>query len=77
VNATARLYDTNGSKLAERTDLFVPARSLQQFRLEDLFPGVPSPNPVGTLEVIPNGPLVVYLSVVDGSSQDPVLVLAQ
>ncbi|WP_038050592.1 PKD domain-containing protein, partial [Thermoanaerobaculum aquaticum] len=57
VNATARLYDANGSKLAERTDLFVPARSLQQFRLEDLFPGVPSPNPVGTLEVIPNGPL--------------------
>lgn len=31
--------------------------------------------PGGSLEVIPNGPLGVYLSVVDGTSQDPVLVL--
>lgn len=76
VNATARLYDASGARLAERTGLYVPPRSLQQFRLEDLFPGVANPNPVGTLEVIPNGPLVVYLSVVDGSSQDPVLILA-
>ncbi|MGC8916593.1 MAG: PKD domain-containing protein, partial [Thermoanaerobaculum sp.] len=75
VNATARLYDGSGSKLAERSDLYVPPRSLQQFRLEDLFPGAPVPNPAGSLEVIPSGPLAVYLSVVDGTSQDPVLVL--
>lgn len=76
VHATARLYDASGAVLAQRSDLYVPPRSLQQFRFEDLFPAAPNPNPVGTLEVIPNGPLVVYLSVVDGSSQDPVLVLA-
>ncbi len=76
INATARLYDANGNRLDERSDLYVPPRSLQQFRLEDLFPRASPPNPVGTLEVIPNGPLAVYLSVVDGSSQDPVLILA-
>ncbi|MFN3414072.1 MAG: hypothetical protein ACK42L_08450 [Thermoanaerobaculum sp.] len=48
VNATARLYDASGSRLAERSGLYVPPRSLQQFRLEDLFPGGPRPNPVGT-----------------------------
>lgn len=75
VNATARLYDASGALLAERTGLYIPPRSLQQFRFEDLFPVAPVPIPVGSLEVIPDGPLGVYLSVIDGSSQDPVLVL--
>ncbi|MCS7182641.1 MAG: hypothetical protein NZ869_05980 [Thermoanaerobaculum sp.] len=76
VNAQARLYDASGALLAQRSDLFIPGRSLQQFRFEDLFPGATPPHPVGSLLVIPNGPLGVYLSVVDGTSQDPVFLMA-
>jgi hypothetical protein len=76
VNAVARLYDASGALLATRSDLSIPPASLQQFRLQDLFPGAPDPNPVGSIQVVPTGPLAVYLSVVDGTSQDPVLLLA-
>ncbi len=76
VIVTLRLRDADGTVLATRTNLYVPPRSLLQLGLATLFPGAPAPEPVGAVEVLPDGPLLAYLSVVDGSSQDPVLVLA-
>lgn len=76
VLVTARLRDANGEVLATRSGFFVPPRSLVQIGLASLFPGASASSPVGAIEVLPNGPLLAYLSVVDGTSQDPVLVLA-
>lgn len=76
VIVTLRLRDADGTVLATRSSLYVPPRSLVQLGLANLFPGAPAPDPVGSLEVLPDGPLLAYLSVVDGTSQDPVLVLA-
>lgn len=76
VIVTLRLRDADGTVLATRSSFYVPPRSLVQLGLTTLFPDVPAPNPVGSLEVLPDGPLLAYLSVVDGTSQDPVLVLA-
>ncbi|MGV8039454.1 MAG: PKD domain-containing protein [Thermoanaerobaculaceae bacterium] len=76
VIVTLRLRDADGSVLATRSSLYVPPRSLLQLGLANLFPGAPAPDPVGSLDVLPDGPLLAYLSVVDGTSQDPVLVLA-
>ena len=76
VLVTLRLRDADGAVLATRSNFYVPPRSLVQLGLTTLFPGAPLPDPVGAIDVLPDGPLLAYLSVVDGSSQDPVLVLA-
>lgn len=71
-----RLRDADGAVLGTRSSFYVPPRSLVQLGLAALFPEALPPSPVGSIEVLPDGPLLAYLSVVDGSSQDPVLVLA-
>jgi PKD repeat protein len=76
VTVTLRLRGDDGAVLGTRSGLHVPPRSLVQLGLTALFPGVPLPDPVGAIDLLPDGPLLAYLSVVDGSSQDPVLVLA-
>lgn len=76
VTVTLRLRDADGAVLGTRSGFRVPPRSLVQVGLATLFPGAPLPDPVGAIDVLPDGPLLAYLSVVDGSSQDPVLVLA-
>jgi len=76
VTVTLRLRDADGAVLGTRSGFRVPPRSLVQLGLTALFPGAPLPDPVGAIDVLPDGPLLAYLSVVDGSSQDPVLVLA-
>jgi hypothetical protein len=75
-NVTLRLRNASGALLATNSTLWVPPRSLVQLSLGDAFPGAPAPSPVGAVEVQTNAPLGAYLSVVDGSSQDPILVLA-
>jgi PKD repeat protein len=76
VLVTARLRNANGEVLATRSGFYVPPRSFVQLGLASLFPGASAPAPVGAIDVLPNGPLLAYLSVVDGTSQDPVLALA-
>jgi hypothetical protein len=75
-NVTLRLRNAGGAVLATNSTVWVPPRSLYQVSIADAFPGAQSPNPVGAVEVSTNAPLGAYLSVVDGSSQDPILVLA-
>jgi PKD repeat protein len=73
---TLRLRDADGRLLGTAESVWVAPRSLLQLSLAAAFPGAPMPAEVGSIEVVPDGPLAAYLSVVDGSSQDPVLVLA-
>jgi hypothetical protein len=74
-NVTLRLRNANGAVLATNSTIWVPPRTLYQASLGDLF-GAATPNPVGAVEISTNAPLGAYLSVIDGSSQDPILVLA-
>lgn len=74
-NVTLRLRNTNGAVLATNAAIWVPPRTLYQASLGDLFGGA-KPNPVGAVEISTNAPLGAYLSVIDGLSQDPILVLA-
>jgi hypothetical protein len=71
------LLDADGIVLAqEYVDL--PPRTLTQYSLKKLFGnGVAKPNPVGSLVVSSGEPFLAYLTVIDGTSQDPVFVMSR
>jgi len=68
------LRDADGTVLGVRQGFWIPPRSVVQLSFADAFPGAAPPDPVGSIEVVPYAPLVAYLSIVDGTSQDPSFV---
>jgi hypothetical protein len=71
------LHDSDGSLLADRA-LELPPRSLRQFSMAKLFSQVVTPpNPAGSLIITGNTAFLAYLTVIDGSSQDPVFVMSR
>jgi hypothetical protein len=69
------LYNGNGAVAAEAS-IRVDPRSLRQRSLQQLFgSGFQAPDPVGTLVVEGDGDFLAYLTVIDGSSQDPIFVM--
>ena len=72
-----RLRDADGALLAKEF-VEVPPRTLTQHSLNKLFGNnVTEPDPVGSLVVASGEPFLPYLTVIDGTSQDPVFVMAQ
>jgi hypothetical protein len=72
-----RLRGPGGLQLAERV-LEVPPRSLRQVPMASLFgSSVPKPDPVGSLVVSSPVEFLAYLTVIDGTSQDPVFVMSR
>ncbi len=70
-----RLRDSDGILLAQKI-VEVPPRTLKQWSLEGLFGGnVPKPDPVGSLVVASATEFYAYLTVIDGSSQDPLFTM--
>jgi hypothetical protein len=70
-----RLRDEDGSEKAERW-VSVPARTLKQWSVDRLFgKELQTPDPVGSLVVDSDADFLVYLVVIDGSSQDPVFFM--
>ena len=62
-----------GQKILE-----IPPRTLSQLSLNKLFGNnVQKPDPVGSLVVSSGTEFLAYLTVIDGSSQDPVFIMPQ
>ena len=77
VTFTFDLRDQGGTLRASafRT---VPPRTMQQWSISKLFgSGFVAPDPAGSVVVSANRPYLTYMTVVDGSSQDPVFVMPQ
>jgi hypothetical protein len=75
VDFQCTLYNGNGAVAAEAS-IRVNPRSLRQRSLEQLFGGgFQPPDPVGTLVVEGDGDFLAYLTVIDGTSQDPIFVM--
>ncbi len=72
------LYDADGTVRAQGT-VTVPARSLKQRSVEQIFgsSGYQIPDPVGMITVESSVEFLTYLTVIDGTSQDPVFVMPQ
>ena len=70
-SAALMLFDGDGTIMATATVDLLPL-SLVQESLTSLFPGVPAPFPAGSVVITALEPYIAYVSVVDGSSQDPV-----
>jgi hypothetical protein len=70
------LYDSDGTVRAQGT-VTVPARSLKQRSIEQIFGGSAVVDPVGMLTVESADPFLVYMTIIDGTSQDPVFVMPQ
>jgi hypothetical protein len=72
------LYDTDGTLRAQGT-VTVPARSLKQRSVEQIFgsSGYQVPDPVGMITVESDVAFLTYLTVIDGTAQDPVFVMPQ
>jgi CSLREA domain-containing protein len=69
---TVSLRGADGTVLATNS-VSVPQRSMEQSSLDDLFGAAASGLAIGSVDVAATGqPLLVYVSVVDGSSQDPI-----
>ena len=77
VTAEFRLLDGDGTLLATQvTEL--PPRTLKQVSVEALFDDdVEAPDPAGSLFVSSGEPFLAYLTVIDGSSQDPIFVMCR
>jgi hypothetical protein len=77
VTFTFDLRDEGGT-LRKSAFKSVPPRTMQQWSIEKLFgSGFAVPDPAGSVVVSANRPYLTYLTVVDGSSQDPVFVMPQ
>jgi hypothetical protein len=77
VSFTFDLRDAGGT-LRSTAFLTVPPRTLRQLSVEKLFGnGLPKPDPAGSVVVKASRPYVAYLTVIDGTSQDPVFVMPQ
>ena len=70
-SAALLLFDGDGTLMATGTVDLQPF-SLVQASLSALFPGTPAPVPAGSIVVTAMEPYIAYVSVIDGSSQDPV-----
>jgi hypothetical protein len=72
-----RLRDADGILLA-REFVEVPPRTLAQYSLNKVFGNnVAKPDPVGSLAVSSGEPFRAYLTVIDGTSQDPLFIMSQ
>jgi hypothetical protein len=77
VSFTFDLRDQGGT-LRSSAFKTVPPRTLQQWSIGKLFgSGFVEPDPAGSIVISANRPYLTYLTVVDGSSQDPVFVMPQ
>jgi hypothetical protein len=78
VTLTCRLFDETGVMRGLET-VNVPARSLKQLSVEQIFgnDGYRLPNPAGMITVEGSADFLAYLTVIDGSSQDPIFVMPQ
>jgi hypothetical protein len=77
VTFTFDLRDQGGT-LRASTFKTVPPRTMQQWSIGKLFgSGFVAPDPAGSVVVSANRPYLTYMTVVDGSSQDPVFVMPQ
>ena len=77
VSFTFDLRDEGGTlrKTAFKT---VPPRTMQQWSIGKLFgSGFVQPDPAGSVVVSADKPYLTYMTVIDGSSQDPVFVMPQ
>jgi hypothetical protein len=71
------LRNGDGSRLASRT-LDVPPRTVRQWSVQQLFSsGYRDPDPVGAVLVSANDDALAYMTIIDGTSQDPVFVMPQ
>jgi hypothetical protein len=72
-----RLRDADGMLLGQKF-LEVPPRTLRQMSLEQLFgKKVQLPDPVGSLVVTSATEFYAYLTVIDGTSQDPLFMMSR
>jgi hypothetical protein len=72
-----RLRDADGMLLG-KTFVEVPPRTLQQWSLESLFGKKTAlPDPVGSLVVASATEFYAYLTVIDGTSQDPLFTMSR
>jgi hypothetical protein len=72
-----RLFDYDGILLASTFE-DLPPRSLKQLSIERLFGSdVEAPDPAGSLFISGGEDYVAYLTVIDGTSQDPVFVMSR
>jgi hypothetical protein len=77
VSFTFDLRDAGGT-LRSSAFKSVPARTMQQWSVDKLFGNdFVIPNPAGSIVVSASRPYLTYLTVIDGSSQDPVFVMPQ
>jgi hypothetical protein len=77
VSFTFDLRDEGGTLRASALKT-VPPRTMQQWGVGKLFgSGFLAPDPAGSIVVSANRPYLTYMTVVDGSSQDPVFVMPQ
>jgi hypothetical protein len=76
-SVVVELRDADGSLLASR-GVNVPPRSMRQWTVQQLFGSAyRHPDPAGSLVVASDSDFLAYLTVIDGSSQDPVFVMPQ
>ena len=77
VSFTFDLRDEGGTLLRSAFKT-VPPRTMQQWGIGKLFgSGFDKPDPAGSVVVSANRPYLTYMTVIDGSSQDPVFVMPQ
>jgi hypothetical protein len=69
---------SEGGTLRSSASKSVPPRTLQQWSIGKLFgSGYSQPNPAGSVVVLGDRPYLTYMTVIDGTSQDPVFVMPQ
>jgi hypothetical protein len=75
-NFICTLWDGNGQVVAEAI-VRVKPRSMLQRSVERIFgeSGYEFPDPVGTITIEGDSPFLTYMTVIDGTSQDPVFVM--
>ncbi len=76
ITVRCKLFNMDGALVAEGS-VNVKPRSLRQLSVERIFgsSGYTVPDPVGAIIVEGDGDFLAYLTVIDGTSQDPVFVM--
>ncbi len=73
----SRLRDADGILLAKEY-VEIPPRTLMQHSINKIFGNqVTMPNPVGSLVVTSGSEFLAYLTVIDGTSQDPLFMMSR
>jgi hypothetical protein len=73
---TFDLRDAGGT-LRSSAHKTLPPRTLQQWSVSKLFGSFVEPDPAGSIVVTASRPYLTYMTVIDGTSQDPVFVMPQ